>query len=243
MTYSADARSGFYRHWVSIKSMFRLGLTSVVLWVSVSAAIAQTNITNQGGPIMRTAKVYLVFWLPSNSSFDGSVADGIGNYETLLTEFFNDVTPSTYYSILGQYTGTCSSNTCLVQNSHDAVRVGGTFVDTRAYAHNNGTPAAGSQTDPVLDADIQHEVQSLINQYGLSDGVNTEFLVYVGTGIQECIKAPATGAACTFFNPLNQSGLAFCAYHSSFTDSNGNDAVYAFLPVANGWVKAAMKGS
>lgn len=233
MPYSLGARYGFHRAWISIKAVLCVAFIGVT--ACMSPAIAQTNIANQGGPVMQTATVYLIFWLPPNSNFDTNIANGIGNYETLLTNFFNNVSGSTYYSIVGQYAGTCNSNTCLVQNSPNAVRIGGTFVDTRAYAHADGTTAAGSQTDPLLDADIQHEVQSLITQYGLSDGgVNVEFFVYVGTGIQECMAAPATGAECTFFNPLNSSGTAFCAYHSSFTDSNGNDVVYAFMPVANG---------
>ena len=221
---------------------FRLTLAcsrSVVVLAIVGAlacgtpAKAQANIVNSGGPIMQTSNVYLVFWLPPNNTFDSSVANGIGNYETLLTSFFEDVSPSTYFSVVGQYSGTCSSNTCLVQNSSGSVRVGGTFVDTRAYAHADGTAAAGTNADPLLDADIQHEVQSLITQFGLSDGSNSEFFVYLGSGIQECMGAPASGAECTFFNPLNVAHQAFCAYHSDFTDSNGGSAVYAVMPDAN----------
>jgi len=229
---------------------FRLTLAcsrSVVVLAIVGAlacgtpAKAQANIVNSGGPIMQTSNVYLVFWLPPNNTFDSSVANGIGNYETLLTSFFEDVSPSTYFSVVGQYSGTCSSNTCLVQNSSGSVRVGGTFVDTRAYAHADGTAAAGTNADPLLDADIQHEVQSLITQFGLSDGSNSEFFVYLGSGIQECMGAPASGAECTFFNPLNVAHQAFCAYHSDFTDSNGGSAVYAVMPMQTVWEAGAMK--
>jgi hypothetical protein len=140
-----------------------------------------------------------------------------------LTNFFNAVSGTPYYSILTQYPGTCGSNACLVQNSSTSVHVGGVFVDTRAYAHANGVTAAGSNTDPLFDPDIQHEIQSLINQFSLSDGLGAEFFVYVGSGIQECQGTDTT--TCTF--------NTFCAYHHSFTDSNGNDVVYAFMADVN----------
>jgi hypothetical protein len=35
-------------------------------------------------------------------------------------------------------------------------------------------------------------VQSLINQFGLSDGLDAEFFVYVGTGIHECFNSDLT---------------------------------------------------
>lgn len=221
-------KNGFYHLCVDVSVATRNALVGIALVWSL-AAQAQTNIPFQSGPIMQTPTVYLVFWLPPNATFDPSVANGIGNYETVLTNFFNDISPSTYYSIVGQYAGKCGSNSCLVQNARNAVRIGGTFVDTRAYAHADGTNAAGSDSDPLLDTDIQHEIQLLINQFGLSDGVNTEFFVYVGDGIQECQGDPKKGAECTFLNPAEASGQTFCAYHSAFTDANGNDAVYAFM--------------
>jgi len=226
MTYLSCTGYTLHPRLVCIKAMICLAGICGAAWMM--PAMGQTNIPYGGGPVMQTATVYLVFWLPPNNNFDTAVANGIGNYETLLTDFFVNVAPSTYYSVVGQYTGMCNSNTCLVQNAPNAVHIGATFVVTGAYPH------AGTQNDPLLDADIQNEVQSLITQYGLSDGVNAEFFVYVGSGVQECLAAPATGAECTFFNPRDPRGTAFCAYHSSFTDSRGNSAVYAVMPVANG---------
>lgn len=214
--------------------------TRVLIWLlfclfsGAGTSKAQSNIPFAGGPIMQTDTVYLIFWLPTDTSFDSNAADGVGNYETLLQNFFSNVSGTTYYSIAGQYSGTCSSNPCFVQNSPAAVRVGGTFVDTRPYAHADGTAVAGTQTDPLLDADIQHEVQSIMTQNGLSDGIGAEYFVYTANGIQECFGTPASGAECTFFNPADPSGGAFCAYHSIFTDSSGHDAVYGFMSDANG---------
>jgi hypothetical protein len=205
---------------------------SAVFFLPIPAR-AQTNIPFGSGPIMQTSTVYLIFWLPAGHSYDTTVADGIGNYETVLTQFFNNVASTTYYAITGQYSGTCGSNLCLVQNSQGAVRVGATYVDTRPYAHVNGTAAAGTEADPLLDADIQHEVQSIITQYGLSDGTNVEFFVFTAAGIQECISNPQSGSRCTFVNPNNPSGVVFCAYHGGFTDSNGNTAIYAFMANVN----------
>jgi hypothetical protein len=174
--------------------MLRAALAGAALWLS--PAVAQTTIPNQGGPVMQGATIYLVFWLPSTNTFDASVSDGIGNYVSVLTNFFNNVSGTPYYSILTQYPGMCGSNTCLVQNSSTSVHVGGVFVDTRAYAHANGVAAAGSQTDPLFDPDIRHEIQSLIDQFALSDGLGAEFFVYVGSGVEECQGTDTT--SCTF---------------------------------------------
>jgi hypothetical protein len=195
---------------------------------------ATPAITFQGGPIMQRPRVFLVYWLPTGASFDATVPNGIGNYEALLTAFFTDVSPSVYYSVVGQYAGICNGSPCRVQNAPDAVTIGGTFVDTRAYAHANSVAADGTAADPLVDADIRNEIQLLITQFGLISDIDTEFFVYVGTGIQECFNAPASGSECTFFNPANASGNAFCAYHSAFNDTGGHNVVYAFMPVADG---------
>lgn len=206
-------------------------LLSIFLTVTMLCAPSTqaNNIPFQGGPIMQTNTVNLIFWLPAGAQFDPSVTDGVGNYKSLIGQFFGNVSGTTYYSIAGQYAGTCSSIPCFVQNSLGAVNVGGVFVDTRSYAHANGSAAAGTQADPLLDADIQHEVQSIMTQKGWSDGTNVEYFVFTAANIQECFSSPSTGSMCTFFNPLDPSGGAYCAYHSAFTDSNGNNAVYAYM--------------
>jgi hypothetical protein len=221
-----DARNSGQRPGVlPMLSFIALVLIGIVLF---KPSMGQ-NVPFQGGPIMQTNTVYLIYWLPSGSQFDSSVSDGIGNYESLTARFFNDVPATTYYSIAGQYAGSCPSGQCFVQNSPGAVSVGGTFVDTRTYAHADGTAAAGTQTDPLLDADIQHEIQTVMKNNKWSDGINAEYFVYTATGIQECTGTPASGAMCTFFNPANMSGVIFCAYHSTFTDSGGHSAVYAYM--------------
>jgi hypothetical protein len=205
-----------------------------VLLCSAARCASQSNIPFNGGPIMQTNKVFLIFWLPAGSSYDTSVTGGVGNYETLLGSFIENVSGTTYYSVSGQYSGTCSSNPCFIQNSPGAVTLGGSFVDTRAYAHADGTKAAGTDTDPLLDADIQHEVQTIMTQNHLADDITAEYFVYTASGIQECSGDPASGAECTFVNPLNIAGQAFCAYHTAFTDSSGHNAVYAYMSDAAG---------
>jgi hypothetical protein len=229
--------SGFVAAFAGAQRLLRIGTFVAIaagLFVCAQARASAQNVPFNGGPIMQKNAVYQIFWLPTASVYDSSVAGGIGNYETLLTQFFNDVSATTYYSVVGQYSGTCDGGICFVQNSPGAVNVAGTFVDRRAYAHADGTAATGTIADPLLDADIQHEVQTIINDnQGLNDGTNAEYFVYLAAGIQECFGAPAGGTMCTFFNPANVAGLTFCAYHSKFTDAGGNSAVYGVMPDAN----------
>jgi hypothetical protein len=188
------------------------------------SAVAANNLNNNGGPTMQNQiKAFLIYWLPSGVVLDTSVTNGVGNFETLTQQFYRDLSATSYVNIVTQYPGSCGSNECVVQNQAGAVALGGFWVDTQAYPH------AGSQADPLGDADIQNEVKRAITQNHWSSGANTEFFVFTGvvknTGkeIEEC---DSSGSNCTF------KGVSFCAYHGNF-GLNGGNAFYGFLSDAS----------
>jgi len=199
-------------------------LTFLIGGALVPGAAAATNLPNNGGPTMQNPiKAFLIYWLPSGVVLDTSVTDGVGNFESLTQQFYKDLSATSYLNIVTQYPGACGSNQCVVQNQAGAVALGGSWVDTQAYPH------AGSQADPLGDADIQNEVKRAITQNRWANDANTEFFVFTGvvknTGkeVEEC---DSTGSNCTF------KGVSFCAYHSSFGLSGGT-ARYGYLSDAS----------
>lgn len=174
---------------------------------------AQTNLSEHGGPIMSTVNVNLIFWLPPGSHFvsppGGSAASDLV-YQNTITNFVNGLAQTSYWNILTQYPGQCSSTACTAPiNAAGAVLVVRTFNDFTPYPQS-----------PLQDSDIQNVIQNTITQNGLSFGLNAEFFVFTAAAIQECNGL--TGCTST----------DFCAYHSEF-DFNGGKAIYAFMPNAD----------
>jgi hypothetical protein len=177
-------------------------------------AAAVGNLNNHGGPTMQTARVFLIFWLPSGTSFDTTVMGGVGNFESLPAAFVNDLSATSYLNIITQYPGQCGTNQCVLANRTGAVSLGGSFVDTRAYPH------AGTRADPLQDSDIQGEVTHAVSVNGWTAGTDAEFFVFTGAGIEECQGSNN----CTFNK--------FCAYHGSFS-SSGTTVLYGYLSDAS----------
>jgi hypothetical protein len=189
-------------------------LFGLLLTLSLAGSLrAQSNLDYHGGPIMQTVNVNLIFWLPPGSHYvqpPGGSAASDQLYENTIANFFNNLPQSSYWNTLTQYPGQCSSSACTAPiNAPGAVMVARTFPDFTPYPQS-----------PLQDSDVQNEIKNIINQNGLSFGLNSEFFVYTGASVQECDGL--TGCTST----------DFCAYHSEF-DFNGGKVVYAFLPNAD----------
>jgi hypothetical protein len=195
-----------------VKRLVSVAVAGLLLLGASGRAAAVGNLNNHGGPTMQTARVHLIFWLPAGTQFDSTVMDGIGNYQTLLERFVNDVSATGYLDIVTQYPGACDPNQCVLSNGPGVVSLGGSFLDTRAYPH------AGTQMDPLQDSDIQNEITHAIAVNGWTAGVDAEFFVLTGAGIEEC-----SGSGCTF--------NTFCAYHGSF--DSGTKVIYGYLSDAS----------
>jgi len=179
------------------------------------------DVEDNGGPIMQgPTTVFLIFWLPNGSHFDSSTANGDANYETLVARFFNDVSGSSYLNTLAQYPSTCGSNIPTAQRCLGTITAKSLPVDTTAYNQFNAADL-GTSNQPLQDSDIQSEVQKLITKNGITPGLNTEFFVFTGADVQECISP----GVCTTD--------VFCAYHSNAVTAAGNSILYAYMPLVN----------
>jgi hypothetical protein len=186
--------------------------TLLVAWLGVVLATAPMKadpIPNLGGPIMQTAKAFLIFWQPdggNNTFAGGGSADSL--YEQTLQQFFKDLGGTDYFKIATQYASTCSGAPCSPQNTSTGVAFGGNWVDTTAF------PVGRT----LSDTDIRDSIKrALDNNSGWSAGLDAQFIVFLPQNVKEC----RTADIC--------SGDYFCAYHSAFT-LNGVDVVYAVMP-------------
>ena len=205
----------------TLKRRGRLRLIFVVaaLGLIITAYARADNVTNMvshGGRIMPTSKTYAIFWLPAGVHFEPPAvppATDAGNdtrYENLMIRYFNDVGGSDIYATATQYTG---SNGAIANNS----TFGGSTVDTTAY------PAAGTTADPLTQAQLQAEVESVRMSKGWPTGINNEYFIFTGFGIQDCFS---DGTTCSYNN--------FCAYHTWYDQGGGGDdhVIWANMPDA-----------
>lgn len=166
-----------------------------------------------GGPVVHGLTAFLIFWLPSGTCFEpigGScTSNNDGRYESLLVRFAGDVAPTPYVGLFNQYTDGAGGVT-------NNVSLGGTVVDTTPYPH------AGTTADPLQDGDVRDEVTRVINAHGWPSGLNAEYFVYTGFGVQSCDGA--TGC----------SNTNYCAYHGTFPLNwiGGPTVLYANMPAA-----------
>ena len=146
---------------------------------------------------------------PAKLKFDAS-------YESLINRYFTDVAhdsglTSNVYSVATQY----SDGTGPIEYQST---FGGSYVD------HDPLPASGckdGQHSPCLtDKQLQTEIQHVLKANGWHGGTGNIFFLMTPNGVGSCVDS--FGAQC--------SSNYFCAYHSSFTDSNNEPVIYADEP-------------
>jgi hypothetical protein len=177
-----------------------------------SAGYVVGNVTSHGGPVMHSVTNYAIFWLPSGYHFDTPTIDqsypkaSDANYEALVGQYFRDLSNTAYYSIAQQYTD-ISGAPGLVTS------FGGSWIDTSSYPNSEG-----SRANPLQDSDIEAEVMKAMSANGWSAGNgNNGFFVFTGQNVFSC-----AGDSCSYKD--------YCAYHSAFQASGGQDVVYSNIP-------------
>lgn len=167
------------------------------------------------GTVIHRLTVYLLFWLPKGYSLEPS-----GNNDRfmhLMEQYFQDVGGTPFYNILSQYYDESGGP---VRN---VVTLGGSYIDTQPY------PAAGTQSDPLFDGHIVHEINNVLDLKKGAWVTDDDHMVFLFTGynVQEC-SGLMSFDGCTF---LRNAEADFCAYHSN---SFSNDLIYSYIPVVDG---------
>jgi hypothetical protein len=146
---------------------------------------------------------------PTTLTFDAK-------YENVINQYFTDVAHDSLgtqnvYSVATQYTD--GSGAVQYQST-----VGGSYID------HGPLPANGCDDglDPycLTDQQLQDEIQAVLTAKGWHGGLDHIFFLITPNGVGSCVDA--SGIEC--------STNAFCAYHSAFTDSNHENAIYANEP-------------
>lgn len=206
------------------KSAARVFLLAI--FATAMASTARADLQDNGGPVMRdTIHAFFIYWTPTGVVLDNALPDGVGNFQSLEQRFFDDVANTDYMNIATQYPGHCSGIRCVLSNDSSSVAFGGSWVDTQAYPTHGIGSTAGTQTNPLSDADIQAEVSRAIDQNHWTADANAIFFVVTGVfsssgnPVEEC-----DGLNCTF------KGVAFCAYHRAF---GSTPTLYSYLSDAS----------
>jgi hypothetical protein len=166
------------------------------------------------GNVIHHLTAYLIFWLPNGHTFEPG--GGSSRFEHLMEQYFQDVGGTPFYNILTQYYDVAGGP---VRN---VVTLGGSYVDTQPY------PQAGTVSAPLLDGDIVHEINRVLDMKNGAWVSDDEHMVFVFTGynVQECSGQTASDG-CTFTHNAESD---FCAYHSN---SFVNNLIYAYIPVVD----------
>jgi hypothetical protein len=194
------------------------------------ASGALIPVTYHGGPVMSAGvTVHTIFWAPSGYAFQGSPGAGIPTYTALIQQFFTDVAADTGSP------GTCTSSDCNVFTVERQYAAGTTPGGISAGSYSIGYSAAGDSIDAsdpypgkadqcaspsgaavcVTDAELQAEVDRVIERTGGSRGLGNLWFVFLPPGVDECIDPNSCGTN------------SFAGYHS-VSDLNGHaPTVYA----------------
>jgi len=169
-------------------------------------------VTYHGGPVMHSPTNYVIFWLPSGYHFDTPALDvpyvnaSDANYESLIDRYLRDVSDTSLYSVLQQYTDSAGAPGL-------SAAFGGAWVDAAAYPNSEGT-----RSNPIEDSDIQGAVTAAMaaNHWPAENGTN-EFFVFTGDDVYSC-----GGQECSY--------NGYCSYHSAFGAADGETVIYAYIP-------------
>ncbi len=172
---------------------------------------SSNNMTYHGGSVMLSVAAYAIYWGPGTHVIPTT-------YQSLIDRWFGDLGGTTLYNIVTQYYE--GSPPTYLQN---VATFGGAWVDTV-----NPYPHAGTGTDPLLDSDIQAEVERAIVANGWPNGgLNAVFFVFTAKGVESCADA----VDCT----IGTAHPVYCAYHSGFFSGASDVILYANMPYAGTW--------
>jgi hypothetical protein len=176
---------------------------------TVGGTFVPLPLTYHGGPVMRTTTTYTIFWLPSGYQFSAY-------YESLIDTYLQDVAAAS-----GSTSNVNSAATQYFDTSGPVAyssTFGGGWEDWDTF------PASGCNdgVDAVCltQAQMQAEIQRVINTEGWPDGGASLFLLMTPEGVGSC--SDGSDQWCV--------GSSYCAYHTYFTGGNSQPVIWANEP-------------
>ena len=208
---------------------------------------AKGRLYYNGGPVMTTNTVYTIYWQPPGYQFPPGYATDINTFfhNLQLTSGSN----KNVYDVATQYYQKNGSTTQYVQYKttfagsvldQDALPPQDPIncPDTAVAATNGGASAPTTTASCVTDAQLQHEISTVVKREGWPVSNHTEFFMFtaphMGTCFPATVTATKTGLTTSVTVPLCSFSY-FCAYHSSYFDSTINTSsqiIYSNMPYA-----------
>jgi hypothetical protein len=177
-----------------------------------------TNLTYHGGDVINTARLVCIFWGPTWASGGSDNARAVN-----IQSFRNQFGTNSHYGIITQYSdgGGHINATNLAGSQAD-------WFDTTSALPSNGN---------VSDSIVRQEVDRYRARFGTSTTTVYEvFLPKFVPGTSTLVYS-SSGSSTSCGGP----GLAYCAYHSSYSTTSGN-VKYSIEPYpscsgcqASGW--------
>ena len=171
----------------------------------------QCNLDYLGGTVMHASTTYAIYWIPSGFSVSA-------NYESLVNQYFADVAAASnhadnVYSAATQYYDSAGP-------INYSSTFAGSYVDTTTPFPSPSNCDDGVDLVCLTDADLQTEIQHVLTVKGWHGSTTAVFFVMTPDGVGSCFDG--SNSQCTT--------NVYCAYHSSFTDSNNEPVIYGNEP-------------
>jgi PKD repeat protein len=195
--------------------------------ISPSSSIAQ--LVYQGGPVMRSNRVYTIFWQPTLLLGANAFP---GGYETVLEEYFTRVVHASesssesfgnIYSVGTEYYEQEGPGTARRYiEGRTSFPSGDGVLDTNAFPAKECVDEA----EPVCltDAQLQEQIETVIKSKKWTTGPGSIFFLYTPQNVGSCFEAGAESS-------INKCAYSYyCAYHNAFLTGSREEVIYANIP-------------
>ncbi len=184
------------------------------------------NLDYQGGPVLHSNRTHIIFWNPSNCSFNSHACSYDSGYQALVSGFLANVAADSHkatnvFAITGQYSDFSG------HAMYDSTYAGATNDTDAAPANGCTLPAAAPAGwgTCLSNLQIKTELSSFVSSHGLPDGPTDVYFMVTPEGFGSCFGAGPSD--CSLGGSAN---AGYCGYHSFFGTTIAVPGLFANIP-------------
>lgn len=186
---------------------------SVIAAQAKALAAPTPLLYHAGGPIMRTATIYAIYWLPKKLQ-NGSPTSMSPAYQDLQSRHLRDYPAHGIDNNNTQYSETIAGKTTFIEN---VGRLADTYVDHSPYPAS-GCNDAQTPGNCLTDAQVQVEIKNVVHHEHWETGLGHIVFLFTSKGEGSCFGATSPVCAYTWY----------CAYHGFIPGPK--PIIYANMP-------------
>jgi hypothetical protein len=172
-----------------------------------------SQLTYHGGPIMKSASIYAIFWKPASGKLqDGTATSLSTTYKTVTTNFLSDYHGHSLANNNTQYSQNVGGTTTYITSAGSLVK---SYIETANYPVSGCASSLGPNC--ITDAQIQAEVAHAMSVNGWTASPTKIFMLFTSKGENSCFDTSASFCAYTYY----------CAYHGAFGSTIYSNEPYA----------------